>query len=131
MGPQRRLSIYVGFQSSSIIKYLELLTGEVFIARFAGYHFDENVFPPLGGGKPIPKELRKISWNESFLSHLDSPTKQSEQEVQKIIHLQVLVNRLSDAFVNSAKVTKSQIPTANVPSRIEIPTRKLEGIMTN
>ena len=78
MGPQCRLGIYVGFQSSSLIKYLEPLTGEVFTTRFANRHFDENVFSPLGGGKPIPEEWRKITWNESSLSHLDPPTKQSE-----------------------------------------------------
>ena len=58
-------------------------------------------------------------------------TKQYEQEVQKIIHLQDLANRLPYAFVDSVKVTKSHIPTTNVPSRIEIPMGKLEGIMTN
>ena len=87
LGPQRRLGIYVSFQSSSIITYVEPLTGEVFTARFADCHFNENVFPPLGGGKPIPEEWRKITWNESSLSHFDPPTKQSELEVQKIIHL--------------------------------------------
>ena len=56
MSPQCRLGIYVSFQSSSIIKYLEPLTSEVFTAHFAYYHLDENVFPPLWGGKPIPKE---------------------------------------------------------------------------
>ena len=30
MGPQRRLGIYVGFDSLSIIRYLEFLTGDVF-----------------------------------------------------------------------------------------------------
>ncbi|KAL4010522.1 hypothetical protein IC575_030019 [Cucumis melo] len=30
MGPQRRLGIYIRFESSSIIRYLELLTGDVF-----------------------------------------------------------------------------------------------------
>ena len=53
MGPQRRLGIYVGFHSTSIIQYLEPLTGNLFIARFADCHFDESVFPPLGGDKPI------------------------------------------------------------------------------
>ena len=48
---QCRLGIYVGFNSSSIICYLEPVTGDVFTARFADYHFDENVFPPLGGDK--------------------------------------------------------------------------------
>ena len=53
LGPQLHLCIYVGFQSSSIIKYIEPLTGDVFTACFADCHFDENVFPPLteGGGE--------------------------------------------------------------------------------
>ena len=72
LGPQRRLGIYVGFQSSSIITYVEPLTGEVFTTRFADCHFNENVFPPLGGGKPIPEEWRKITWNEKLhgMNHL-------------------------------------------------------------
>ena len=55
LGPQRRLGIYVGFQSTSILNYIEPLTGEVFTARFEDCHFDENLFPPLGGDKPIPE----------------------------------------------------------------------------
>ena len=49
LGPQRRLGIYIGFQSASIINYIEPLTGEVFTARFAYYHFGETLFSPLGG----------------------------------------------------------------------------------
>ena len=56
LGPQRRLGIYVGFQSASIINYIKPLMGEVLNARFADCHFDENLFPPLGGDKPIPEE---------------------------------------------------------------------------
>ena len=51
MGPQRRLKIYIGFNSPSIIKYLEPLTGDVFTARFADCQFDETIFPILGGEK--------------------------------------------------------------------------------
>jgi hypothetical protein len=51
MGPQRRLGIYIGFHSPSIIKYLEPLTGDVFTAHFADYQFDETIFPILGGKK--------------------------------------------------------------------------------
>ena len=51
LGPQRQLGIYVGFNSPFIIHYLEPVTGDVFIARFADCHFDENVFPLLGGDK--------------------------------------------------------------------------------
>ena len=131
LGPQRRLGIYVVFQSASIINYIEPLTGEVFTAQFADCHFDENLFLPLGGDKPIPEEWREITWNESSLSHLDSRTKQYELEVQKIIHLQGLANQLPDAFIDSTKLTKSHIPTANIPARTEIPTGKLQSSMTN
>ena len=55
MGPQRRFGIYVGFDSPSIIKYLEPLTGDVFKARFEDYHFNETTFPPLGGEKSLPE----------------------------------------------------------------------------
>ena len=48
MGPQRRLGIYVGFETPSIIRYLEPLTGDVFTVRFADCQFNEVVFPTLG-----------------------------------------------------------------------------------
>ena len=54
MGPQRKIGIYVGFDSLSIIKYLEPMSGDVFRARFADCHFNETVFPQLGGEKSIP-----------------------------------------------------------------------------
>ena len=53
MGSQRRLGIYVGFDSLSIIRYLELLTGDIFTACFVDCHFNEKVFPPLGGEKSV------------------------------------------------------------------------------
>jgi hypothetical protein len=51
ISPQRRLRIYIGFHSPSIIKYLEPLTGDIFIAHFANCQFDETIFPILGGEK--------------------------------------------------------------------------------
>ena len=51
MGPQRRLGIYVGYESPSIIRYLEPKTGNDFTARFADCHFNEVIFPVLGGEK--------------------------------------------------------------------------------
>ena len=86
--PQRRLGIYVGFDSPSIIRYLEPLTKKnVFRARFAHFHFNEIVFPPLKGKKSIPEERREITWNASILSHFDHRTNQCELEGQRIIHL--------------------------------------------
>ena len=55
MGPQRRLGIYTGFNSLSIIRYLEPLIDDVFKTRFEDCHFIETIFPPLGGEKSLPK----------------------------------------------------------------------------
>ena len=49
MGPQRRIGIYVGLDSPSIIKYFEPMTGDVFRARFADCHFNETMLPQLWG----------------------------------------------------------------------------------
>ncbi|CAI0405063.1 unnamed protein product [Linum tenue] len=54
MGPQRKLGIYVGYEYLSIIKYLEPTTGYLFTTRFAACHFDETVFPKLGGENKQP-----------------------------------------------------------------------------
>ena len=71
MGPQRWLGIYVGYESPSIIKYLEPSTGDL----FANCHFDEKLYPTFGGET---KQL-VINWNELSLSHYDPRTKQCEQ----------------------------------------------------
>ena len=81
MGPQWRLGVYVGFDSPSIIKYLEPFTGDVFTARFADFHFNESVFPSLGREKSIPEERREISWKTSTMTHLNSRTNQCKLEV--------------------------------------------------
>ena len=120
MGPQRRLGIYVDFESLSIIRYLEPLIGNVFTARFTSCHFNESVFPPVRGEKSIPEELQEISLNASTISHFDPLTNQCELEVQRIIHLQNLENQFSYAFIATKKATKSHIPTVNVSARIDV-----------
>ena len=58
MGPQKRMGIYVGYTSPSKIKYQEQVTGDVFTARFADCHFNEDEFSALGRGiNRIPKEI--------------------------------------------------------------------------
>ncbi|GKD89474.1 hypothetical protein Tco_1364981, partial [Tanacetum coccineum] len=64
------------------------------------------------------------SWSEPSLLYLDPRTKQSETEVQKIMHLQEIANQLPDAFTSIKKVTKSHIPAANAPARVEIPNKQ-------
>ena len=51
----------MGFDSPSIIRYLEPLTGDMFTARFADCHFDETVFPSLGGEKIVLEERKELT----------------------------------------------------------------------
>ncbi|KAK4386129.1 hypothetical protein Sango_2483500 [Sesamum angolense] len=55
------------------------------------------------------------------MSFLDPHTNDSELEVQRIIHLQSVANRLPDAFIDTKKITKSHIPAENVPAHSEVP----------
>ena len=119
MGPQRRLGIYVGYESPSMIKYLEPTTRDLFTARFVDCHFNESNFPILGGEKMQLK--KEISCNEFLLSRLDPRTKQCELEVQKIIHLQSLTNQLPTPFTDPKGVTKSYIPAINAPIKMDVP----------
>ena len=83
------MGIYVGYDLPSIVRYLEPLTGDLFIARFTDCHFDETIFPSLGGDKHanVPVERRELSWYAPTMSHLDHRTAQSETEVCRIIDL--------------------------------------------
>nr|CAN72825.1 hypothetical protein VITISV_019976 [Vitis vinifera] len=54
IAPTQRTKI--GFDSLSVIRYLEPLTDDVFTACFADCHFNDSVFPSLGGEKSIPEE---------------------------------------------------------------------------
>ena len=55
------------------------------------------------------------------MSHFDPSTKQCELKVQKVIHLQNLANQLPNAFTKTKKVTKSHVPAANAPIKIDVP----------
>ena len=82
MDPQRRLGIYVGYESPSNIRYLEYKISDIITARFADYHFNEAIFLALGEEK---KQLKKeITWSETFLLHLD-PYKNNMSQKCKIL----------------------------------------------
>jgi hypothetical protein len=59
MGPHRKVGIYVGFQSLSIIKYLEPLTGDLFTACFADSIFVEQHFSALGETLSTKRNAKK------------------------------------------------------------------------
>ena len=52
---------------SSIIKYLEPMTGDLRSARYADCVFDEDHFQALGGDRHL-EECREIEWNASGIN---------------------------------------------------------------
>ena len=76
-GPHRKLGIYVGYSSTLIIKYLEPLTGDLFLARFADCIFNEDHFPALRG-ELYQKECQKIDWNAEGILFSDPRTTETE-----------------------------------------------------
>jgi len=44
IGPQRKLRIYIDYETPSIIRYLEPKISDVFMARLADCHFNEAIF---------------------------------------------------------------------------------------
>ena len=118
MGPQRRLEIYIGFESPSIIRYLEPLTGDMFITRFTDFRFDETLVPKLGGENSEIKG--EILCKDPSLSLFDPRTSIRELEVQKIIHLQKIADQMRDAFTYLKRITKSHINERNIPIQIDV-----------
>jgi hypothetical protein len=122
MGHHRKLRIYVGYSSLSIIKYLEPLIGDLFIARFADYIFNEDYFLVLGR-ELYQKECQEIDWNAEGILLSDPRTTETELQVQRIIDLQNITNNLPNAFSNYKGVTKCLYPARNVPERVEVPNK--------
>jgi hypothetical protein len=88
MGAQRKLGVYVGYESPSIIKYLEPSTGDLHTARFADCIFNEDHFPALGGGKYLSRDkCHEINWETTGIHGMDPRTSETELEVQNILHL--------------------------------------------
>ena len=102
MDPQRRMRIYVSFESPSIIRYLEPLTGDQFQARFVDCHFNETIFSSLRGENvDLQKRNTELIWKATHFEYLDPKTKLCEQEVHRIVHLQSVVDQLPDAYIDN------------------------------
>jgi hypothetical protein len=121
VGPHKNIGIYVGYQSPSIIKYLEPLTGNLFTARFADSIFNEEHFSALGGELVYQKECCEINWDTNRISSSDPHTNEIELQVQKIIGLQNFANQLPDAFTDYKGVIKYLFPARNATARVEVP----------
>ncbi|KAL0303358.1 UNVERIFIED_CONTAM: hypothetical protein Sradi_6203900, partial [Sesamum radiatum] len=60
------------------------------------------------------------------MSFMNPRTNDSELEVQRIVHVQSVANRLPKALIDTKNITKSHISAENVPAHLEIP----EAILT-
>jgi hypothetical protein len=61
MDSHRKMSIYMGYQCSSIIKYLEPMTEDLFTTRYADCIFNDDHFLALGGEFLNNSECHKIN----------------------------------------------------------------------
>ncbi|CAM6082082.1 unnamed protein product [Calypogeia fissa] len=118
MGPQRQQGIYVGFDSRSIIRYLEPSTADVFKARFQDCNFFEEEFPtrtedPNRSGEVKVKDLQWLSTHPFTDDHR---AKEADQGLQRVLHLQQMLMKLPDAFNDTARVTRSHLEAANIPA---------------
>lgn len=105
MRPQRRLSIYVGFDYLSIIRYIEPLTRDLFKTCFENCQFDQSFFSKMGETKVLPKARQSITWENPQLSHFDPHTKQCEQQIQQILRFRLVAHQFPDAFTDNKKLS--------------------------
>jgi hypothetical protein len=67
----------VGYHSPSIIKYLELLTRDLFITRYTDCIFNEDHFPALGGDYKHHSKCQEINWDNKSILSSDPRTKET------------------------------------------------------
>jgi uncharacterized protein YozE (UPF0346 family) len=107
MDPHRKLGIYMGYHSLSIIKYLKPLTGDLFTVWYADCIFNDDHFPALWEDYKYHSEYQEINWDDKYIISSDPRTKETDLQVQKIINLQNIANNLPDTFTDYKGVTKS------------------------
>jgi hypothetical protein len=101
MGPKRRLGIYVGFQSPSIIRYLDPATGNLFFAHTSSCIFNESQFPSLEGeNESLKRNEFDFNQPETKSLHKDPYNAQGEKEVRRILYLHEIANNAPDVFTN-------------------------------
>ena len=78
MGLHKKIGIYVGYLSPTIIKYMEPLTEDLFTARYTDCIFNEKYFPTLVGEFKYHTECPEINWDTLDTLKEDPCTTESE-----------------------------------------------------
>ena len=106
MGSHRKLGIYVGYSSLSIIKYLEPLTGDLFPACFADCIFNEDHFPALGGNCTKKNARKLIGMPKAFHSLIHVLQKQNYKFKELLIYK--ILQTTCQTLLLIIKVSQSQ-----------------------
>lgn len=83
-------------------------------ACFVYYHFNEQLLPRLGRDETPTRRNNELIWNNENLYYLDPYIGQCENDVQHIVHLQMVANQFPNNFTNTARVVNSHVPTHNI-----------------
>ena len=108
LGPHRQEGIYVGFDSASIIRYIDPSNGALLKARFANCRFIETSFPAL----PNPPNQPPLNFSapETLTMNPDPPTSLHHTEVTKLLHLKSLAENIPDGFSSKPRIIRNPLP---------------------
>ena len=119
IGSHRQEGVYVDFDSPSVIRYASPKTGTLHKAQFKNCQFDERVFPSLTSTGPT--RSLEFSAPETFTLNLDPQTRLADFEVQKLLKLKALAEKLSNGFSNSSRITRNPLLEVGQPSLSTLP----------
>ncbi|KAL0342309.1 UNVERIFIED_CONTAM: hypothetical protein Scaly_1893500 [Sesamum calycinum] len=117
MGPQSRLGIYVGFESPSIIKYLEPMTGDQFTARLPDAFIDTKKVTKshiLAENVPARLEVPEVTLTQTKASESQIRRKRGRplgsKDANPRKRKEHIVSINHDANVSTSNVSEDKIP---------------------
>ena len=111
IGAHRQHGVYVGFDSFSIIRYLNSTTGNLYKAIFANCRFIETKFPPLPSTThPTPLNFCAP---ETLTMNPNPSISLANTEVTKLLNLRNLAENTPDRFSTQPRIIRNPIPGTN------------------
>jgi hypothetical protein len=110
IGPHRQEGIYIGFDSTSIIRYLDPQTGNLLRARFVNCRFVETIYPTLKQKPAPPPEPLNFQAPETLTMNHDPPTSLTNTEVLKLLNLKSLAENTPDGFSSETRIIRHPLP---------------------
>ena len=97
------------------------LTGTLHKVRFQNCQFDERVFPPLIPTKP--KHSLEFWTPKTFMLNPDPRTALADSEVQKLLELKALTEKLPDGFNDFSRIIRNPLLGVGQPSLSILPAK--------